>query len=364
MLTRCLLLLLSLAVMPAGAGNGTQSLRVAVISGRAAPFAAWQGDRLVGGIDLALGSALGSQLRLRVEPVVLPRQRIRGSAIAGEFDLVCGYEATNAAETNAFDWSPALAEIPELLIGTRRAEPVDRVLDLVPGREIGTLLGLDYPLLEGRFADGSLVRADALDEERLMRKLLAERHPYAVLNAVTLRELLQESELAAQQLAGWRLPIGRQSYRCGVPTAGRVPAPRMWEALEALRPQLTGLLAKALTPPLAVVVSAQSALRSLDRHELVDLYLGRRARLAGGEAPRLTMLRGGERQLFIEGLLQREAAEYQAAWAARQFGGRQRAPDELRDVPTMKARLKRDPGAIGYVPLSQVDADLRVVYAH
>jgi hypothetical protein len=346
-----------LTLMVSGAHG--QTLRVAVISGRAMPFVAWQAERPEGGLDLEVPKAMAAHLQLRLETLVLPRQRLRSSAQAGEFDLVCGLDPERQADSQLYHWSPPLAELPELLVGTRRAEPVDRLAQLARGTEVGVLLGVSYPALEQSFTDGTLSRAEALDEERLIRKLLVDRHPYAVLSAGQPNLMTNASEL--QQLAGWRLPIGQISYRCAAPKSGRIPPATLWETLEASR---TRWQAKLVPPSLAVVVSTASPLRSLDRHEFVDLYLARRSRLTSGETPRLTMLRGPERQQFLRHLLQRESADYQAAWARQQFGGRQRAPDELADAQALKVRLLRDPLAIGYLPMALVDASLRVVYAN
>ena len=112
-----------------------------------------------------------------------------------------------------------------------------------------------------------------------------------------------------------------------------------------------------------VVVSASNPLRSITRETLAELFLGQRVRLRDGSAPEPVMTNAAaERAQFFSTVLRRPAAEYRSAWAAQQFGGRRRAPPELAGPDAIKAHLQRHALAIGYLPLSLVDASLRIVF--
>lgn len=350
----CLLACCALAVQ-------AQPLRAVVLSSRAAPFVLRGEHGVTGGLDAALSRLLADALGMPLQLLPLPALRLRIAAAAGDFDLVCGLDPQRLSGLDGLDWSPALGSVTEVLVGHRGAEPVDRLDQLPKGVVIGTLLGHQYPALAAGLAAGRWEREDALGEDRLVRKLAAQRHPYAVISALTPGAERQQGFAEGEAIADWRVPLGAQRYHCAVPAGGRVPAARVWQALQARQAEVRELLQAATAPLLAVVVSQQSPLRSLSGAELADLYLGRKARLAGGMQPNLTMLRGSERAAFL-GLIRQQPGDYAAKWAALQFGGRARAPQELADLAALKARLQSDPLAIGYMPLSEVDARLRIVH--
>ena len=337
-------------------------LRVALSSAHSQPYVSWHNNLPVGGLDWQLAQAVAERLGLRAEPVVLPPLRLRLAAQAGEFDLLCGVDPVRLPDPDPYEWSRALAEYPELLLGQRSAEPVDTVEQLAAGAIVGTPVGHLQPLLEPRFQDGRLARDEAQGEERLLLKLQAHRHPYAIMTMPALRAQLAD-ERAATELAAWRLPVGSVRYHCAVPRRGRLSLSTLNTALESLRQngRWAALSGELFQDGLAVVVSTQSPLRALEHDELRDVFGGRRQQLPGGLVPHLLLLRGPERLRFIRNQLGREPADFQAAWTALQFGGRARAPSELPDVESMRQRLRSDPQGLGIMPLSAVGSGLRVV---
>lgn len=355
-----LLLALTLSAAAPQPAQAAEPLRVALLSSGAAPFVVRTGPNSATGLDLEVARLLAEPLGLAVQAVLLPAARVRLAAAAGEIDLLCGLDPQRLVGADGFEWSPVLGEVGEVLLGHRAADPVDQLDQLPSSSVLGLVLGQSYPALAEGLAAGRWQREDALGEDRLVRKLAAQRHPYAVLSALTPRAEAQLGALGLENLAEWRLPLGGRRYQCGVPGNGRVAAARLWQVLQAQRTALAERLAPALQAPLAVVVSRHSPLRVLTERDLVDLYLGRRTRLADGSLPRLTLLRG-ERAAFLR-QLGLEPAEVAARWAALQFGGRNRAPEELADAAALKSRLRADPLALGFLPLSAVDAQLRVVH--
>lgn len=360
-LTFTLTLALTLILTLQAAAQTPSTLRVAVLSSRAAPFVLGAQQGGVSGLDLDVAREVADELGLRAVAVALPPLRLAETAGQGGFDLVCGVDPDRLPGLGQLLWSAPLAELPEVLAGTHAARPVDTLEELAPGTVIGTLLGQTYPALAAGLADGRWRREDALGEDRLLRKLLAQRHPYAVLAAGSVAAERELGTGTFDMLADWRLPLDRLQYRCGVPPNARVPASRIVAALKARQPAIARLLARGAAPPLAVVVSRASALRSLNAELLGELYLGRRVRLPDGSQPRLTMLRGPERGEFLA-LLKTNPAEFASRWAAQRFGGRLRPPDELADAAALRQRLLNDPQSLGYLPLERVDARLRIVH--
>lgn len=345
-----------------GAPPAESVLRVALSSARAQPYIAWHNNLPVGGLDWQLAQAVAERLGWRAEAVVLPPLRLRLAALAGEFDLLCGADPLRLPDAEPYEWSRALAESPELLLGHRNAEPVDSVEQLAAGAVVGTPVGHLQPLLEQRFQDGRLVRDETQGEERLLLKLQARRHPYAVLSMPALRAQLADERVAAE-LGAWRLPVGSVRYHCAVPRRGRLSLSALNGALDTLRQngRWAALSGDLFQDALAVVVSTQSPLRNLEPDEVKDVFAGRRQQLPGGLVPHLMLLRGPDRARFIRSQLGREPADFQAAWTALQFGGRARAPSELPDVDSMRQRLRNDPQGLGVLPLSAVGNGLRVV---
>lgn len=345
-----------------GARPAEGLLRVALSTARSQPYVTWHNNLPVGGLDWQLAQAVAERLGLRAEPVVLPPLRLRLAAQAGEFDLLCGADPLRLPDPEPYEWSRALAESHELLLGHRSAEPVDTLDQIPAGTVVGTPVGQIQPLLEPRFQDGRLARDEAQSEERLLLKLQAHRHPYVIMTMPALRAQLAD-ERAATERAAWRLPIGSVHYHCAVPRRGRLSLSNLNTALNALRQngRWATLSGDLFQDGLAVVVSTQSPLRNLAYDEMREVFAGRRQQLPGGFVPHLLLLRGPERNRFIRSQLGLDPADFQAAWTALQFGGRAHAPTELPDIDSMRQRLRSDPQGLGIMPLSAVGSGLRVV---
>ena len=59
--------------------------------------------------------------------------------------------------------------------------------------------------------------------------------------------------------------------------------------------------------------------------------------------------------------MQRSAAQLRAEWSRASFSGKGRRPQMLDSAASLKQRLRQQPLAMGYLPLAEVDADLRVL---
>ncbi|MGQ3051605.1 MAG: substrate-binding periplasmic protein [Roseateles sp.] len=336
------------------------TLRVAVSQSLSPPFVIWRDAQPVGGFDVDLVRAIAQQLRLDVELLPLPRPRVEAALASGDADLACNI---TPARRDAALPGPVLFETQDLLLGHEATMAPDSPEQLPPGSAVGTAQGQAHARLEPLFTDGRLKRDEAQSDEKLLRKLALNRHPYGVSSQPVVSWYTSTEPIDG--LAPWRLQLGSRPYRCLVSARGRVEARQLIAAIEQLqdRGRVQQLLAGHVSAPMAVVVSISSPLRGITRQTLTEIFLGQRIRLRDGSAPEPVMTNAAaEREQFFNTVLRRPAAEYRSAWAAQQFGGRRRAPPELAGAEAIKSHLQRHAGAIGYLPLSLVDASLRIVF--
>ncbi|WP_457425446.1 substrate-binding periplasmic protein [Roseateles sp. P5_E7] len=352
--------LLLTALLLAGPALAQEKLRVAIAQSLSPPFVVWRDTQPVGGLDVELAKAIAEQLRLGVELLPLPRPRVEVALSAGDVDLACNITPTRR---DAALPGPVLFETQDLLLGQEASPAPDSVEQLPAGATVGSVQGQLHAPLEPLFTEGRLKRDEAPSDEKLLRKLALNRHPYGAGSQPVLSWYTSQEPI--EGLAPWRLQLGSRPYRCVVSARGRVEARQLIAAIEQL--QANGRVQQLLTThvgtPLAVVVSVNSPLRGISRQTLAEIFLGQRLRLRDGSAPEPVMTNAAaERELFFNTVLRRPAAEYRSAWAAQQFGGRRRAPPELAGAEAIKAHLQRHAGAIGYLPLALVDASLRIVF--
>lgn len=360
------LALLVLALLPmrlaVAAGEGGGTLRVAVSRSLAPPFVIWRDEQAAAGIDVEIARALAGQLQASAEFVVLPRLRVEAVLAAGDADLACNLSTVAGVRRDNLVLGPALFDLQELLIGHASAAGADSIEQLPPSTNVGTLQGQIYAALDPLFASGRLKRDDAFDEERLLRKLALNRHPYGVGTRQAIGWFSAQD--GSDGLASWRLPLGNSPYRCAISPRSRHEPRQIVAALERLQAsgRVEQILGAYTQPPVAVVVSVRSPLRHVSRSALAELFMGQRQRLREDSSTEPVMAAGPERQQFLGAVLKRDAAQYRSAWAAQQFGGRRRAPVELPNAEAVKQHLQRNSDAIGYLPLALVDSTLRIVY--
>ena len=357
-----LLGLLLAANIAAAAGEAGGPLRVAVPRSLAPPFVIWRDGQPAAGIDVEIGRALAAQLQASPEFVTLPRLRIETALVEGEADVACNLSTIAGPRRDSLLLGPPLFELQELLVAHVSAAGADSIEQLPAGATVGTLQGQFYGPLETMFASGKLKRDDAFDEERLLRKLALNRHPYGIGTRQTIAWFSAQD--GSDAMASWRLPLGSSPYRCTVSPRSRHDPRLVVAALERLQTggRIEQIVASYTQPPVAVVVSVRSPLRDVTRSALAELFMGQRQRLRDEPSTEPVMAAGPERQQFLGAVLKRDAAQYRSAWAAQQFGGRRRAPVELASAEAVKQHLQRNTDAIGYLPLALVDSTLRIVY--
>ncbi|HEY0957278.1 MAG TPA: transporter substrate-binding domain-containing protein [Roseateles sp.] len=358
MMRRLITLALLAALLPAQAQN--RPLRAAITQSASPPFVQWRDQQPVAGLDVELARAIAAQLRMSLELQPLPRARIEAALAAGDADMACNITPPPGARV--LPASAVLFETQDLLLGHESAPPADGLEQIAPGSVVGTVQGQLAMALEGPLNDGRLRRDEAQSDERLLRKLALNRHPYGVGSQPSVSWYTSREPIDG--LAPWRAQLGARPYRCFASPRGHVEVRQLLAAVEQLQAagRIDQLVAQHAAPPLAVVVSARSALRGISYTHLLELFMGQRQRLSDGSAPAPVMSGGAEREQFFNTVLKRGATEYRSAWAAQQFGGRRRPPLQLTGTDAVKAHLQRHADAIGYLPLALVDASLRIVY--
>jgi hypothetical protein len=129
---------------------------------------------------------------------------------------------------------------------------------------------------------------------------------------------------------------------------------------------LAGLALRALALPVEgiyVVVSSQSAVRSLSQQDLLALYTGRTRALPTGEVvtPLDQQRDGAGRADFYQALTGMDIARINSYWARLHFTGQVQPPQSAGDDAAMVQRLRADRSAIGYLTREPQDGSVRVL---
>lgn len=224
--------LIILALGPAQAA-AQEALRVAVSTSWILPYAEVQNERLEGGIFADLYLTIAQKMQLRLVPVVLPRKRVDAAVGKGEIDLRCYFNPRWTSAPQAYAWSKPLFTVENVLFAHQGMQELRTLKDLPKGTSISTALGYTYATLEPLFARGDALRDDSTDEDKVLRKMTADRTPYGVTNSNAL-DWYRRNE-PAHKLAPWRLVIDSTEVHCAVPHNAAIAAARTLDAVEELR---------------------------------------------------------------------------------------------------------------------------------
>lgn len=125
---------------------------------------------------------------------------------------------------------------------------------------------------------------------------------------------------------------------------------------------LMGLALSAQAQAGAVIVSADSAVSSLDKSAIQGVFLGRNQKV--GDAPvALVFQRGGAvREKFDADVLGKPGSQLTAHWSRLIFTGRAKQPEEAGNDVEVVAKVAGKPGAIGYVDSVPAGAGVKVVF--
>ena len=159
------------------------------------PQARIEADRVVEGLHLDLGQALGRRLGREVVARPVPRKRLSEALQRGEGDLLCDYQSDWLP--GAFAWSRPFLPDQALLISAASV-PAPAGLTALAGQPVGTVRGYVYPEMADALRSGFL-RDDAPDAVVNLQKLELGR----VRHALTGRRVLEYQ----QRIGRFRLPL-------------------------------------------------------------------------------------------------------------------------------------------------------------
>ena len=114
---------------------------------------------------------------------------------------------------------------------------------------------------------------------------------------------------------------------------------------------------------LVVIVSARSAVTALRTEQVAELFLAETARFPdGSEATAVDLMLGDpQRDDFYLKVARRTPALMKAYWTKRIFTGRGQPPRELPHSLAVRKLVAENPGMIGYIDRSALDASVRPV---
>jgi len=122
------------------------------------------------------------------------------------------------------------------------------------------------------------------------------------------------------------------------------------------------LLASSARAELVVIMHPDSAPPSLDRRDIVNIFMGRHFRLPSGRAL-VALDNQCCREEFYRGLVDKTLPEINSYWARLVFSGRGTPPQRINSPAEVLDLVSQNPGVIGYLDRSQLDDRVAVVYA-
>ena len=123
------------------------------------------------------------------------------------------------------------------------------------------------------------------------------------------------------------------------------------------------LLATASHAEIAVVAGRASQIAKLNEREVADIFLAKTSQLADGHRVNPLELReSGLKESFYRVICGKSLAQVNSYWTTLIFTGKGKPPRSIEGVEQLIARLNSDPQAIGYLPLDQVGASMKVLH--
>lgn len=121
--------------------------------------------------------------------------------------------------------------------------------------------------------------------------------------------------------------------------------------------------AGARAEDVVAVVSAKSPLNSLASNQVADIFLGKTSRFPDGTLAVPIDLKEDSpaREKFYLQLTGKSPAQMKAHWSKIIFTGRGQPPKQASSSAEARKAIADNPGAIGYIDASQVDASVKVL---
>ncbi len=115
---------------------------------------------------------------------------------------------------------------------------------------------------------------------------------------------------------------------------------------------------------LAVIVNPAIDLDKVDKKAIINIFMGRQNTLDGRTtAIPLDIDNDSKmRAIFYKNLVDRDLAEVNSYWARLLFSGKSSPPRKLSSTKEVLAAVADNKSAIGYVPVTQINDQVKVVY--
>jgi ABC-type phosphate transport system substrate-binding protein len=116
---------------------------------------------------------------------------------------------------------------------------------------------------------------------------------------------------------------------------------------------------------LVVVVNARSAIETLTRDQITNIFLGRYRQLPSGiiATPVDQPADSPEKTRFYRLLVNKDLTEIDAYWARLVFSGKTPPPHQASNGKAVVQWLLRDKGTIAYMERAQVESRFRIVHS-
>jgi ABC-type phosphate transport system substrate-binding protein len=131
---------------------------------------------------------------------------------------------------------------------------------------------------------------------------------------------------------------------------------------------LAASLSVFLTPAIAatefaVIVHPQSEIESLNKNDVVNIFMGRYRKLPSGMTAVPVDFSGAqpERSQFYQAIVGKELSEIDSYWARLRFSGQGPPPRQVPSTEEILDFVSRSRGAIGYVEKRRVDKRVKIV---
>lgn len=151
-------------------------------SNHAMPWAQFNDGKLSGGLLKDLGELIATRLGRKAKFIIVPSNRVRGVLSGGSADALC-YVRPEWIDGN-YNWTPPLIQDGAAVVA-RIGAPVIRTLADLRNVPVGTVIGYRYPEIESALGH-DFIHEDAPSMESNMRKLIAGRMEYAILEKMVL----------------------------------------------------------------------------------------------------------------------------------------------------------------------------------
>ncbi len=125
-------------------------------------------------------------------------------------------------------------------------------------------------------------------------------------------------------------------------------------------------LAEHASAELVLIANKNAAMNTLNKKQIIDIYMGRSTTLPNGE--KVTPLDLEEKStikaLFYRSIVNKDLSEVNSYWAKLLFSARATPPRTVKSTTELLAEIDKNPSAIGYIDDTEILTDRVKVISH